>query len=727
MNFLNTLANLYSNKNFAVAFIKGQFSLLNRTFATIVAGDASAAPVNVDLRLKTSFQIAGRKKRVALDDTANDYSGYNKKFINDAGMYMPDAAINEFAATDFGKRVITKDIEAKLASLVSRDYHVAFLYNMLISWGRAMLYKSDGEINRDEDGYHILKVKVNNYSDSHVLMSGMYPDDHTIEIPLDTPFSEMNLAPHVRTAENYFNHSYVMHYDASTPAKETFYLLHACGRDQTSALNFDIPIPTFQIADAAVDRINAHDNAIRIDQSNIPYHKPEILWDWIIDYVRINRLEDQFASTMELFSAMSFQPDPSTAEASVWLKTELVAVLSPFSPTRARIRVNLTDEPYNPSPETAAFVFDSSLQASNFFVEAAMYNYLMWYGLYALLHDEARNRSDWRSVFTSVSDHLHNLTTPEMRAFCIANVTGQQIPTYMTTGCGFYVDLSMMDDARAMPISVDKEGRYPNMSIPINAIYAPVSGSLLLGALAGELEVVQHLKSNFSFTGMGIGSYAYPEEELLKLVSIYRLAGNEVVLRNDRTDQRIIPYANVSECVIEPASVFFDPLSRDIWIPHSSDPRQGRSFPLPEVNNILNHSKISISIQRPTIEPIQYRTAMSPLRTFVQPVQRGRKKLIGIVSSKYIARPMTFKARPAPEYKEQDFHMVLPHLPPAKPEVKRVEAVEQHLQPAPTAVPTPIAASVPTAGSSSFANASALVPPSTETAAISTGRGEMIT
>nr|WMV64393.1 hypothetical protein [Uromyces fabae virus] len=642
-------------------------------------------------------------------------------------MYMPDAAISEFAATDFGKRVVTKDIEAKLASLVSRDYHVAFLYNMLISWGRAMLYKSNGEHHRDEDGDYVLKVKINNYSDSHVLMSGAYPDDHTIEIPLLVPFSDFGITPHIRTSENYFNHSYVMHYDASTPAKETFYLYHACGRDQTSALNFDIPIPTFQIADAAVDRVNAHDSAIRIDTENIPFHKPEILWDWIIDYVKLNRLEDQFASTMELFSAMSFQPDPSTAEASVWLKTELVAVLSPFSPTRARLRVNLTEEPYNPSPETAAFVFDSSLQASNFFVEASIMNYLMWYGLYALLHDEARNRSDWRSVFTSVADHLQHLITPEMRAFCIANVTGQQVPTYMTTGCGFYIDLAPLDEVYNIPITTDKEGKYPTLSLPVNALYAPVSGSLLLGSFSGELEAVQHLKSIYSFSGLGIGAVNYPDEELLKLASMYRLAGNEIVLRNDRTDERKIPYANVNECIIEPASVFFDPLSRDIWIPHSSDPRQGRSFPLPEVNNILNYGKMTVSIQRPTIEPIQYRTATSPLRTFVQPQMKGRKKLIGMVSSRYIARPLTFKAKPAPEYKERDFRSALPHQPPMKPEVIRVEPIHQTLEAVPTVEVTRTTPAAQDVGSSSLANASAPVLPSIATEGISTSVSGRVT
>jgi hypothetical protein len=670
-DFLATLANVYDTRNFEVALNQGQFSLLNRSAATVTSGNA----VNlIDFRLKTNFQVIGRAKRVLLDDTFTDYSGYNKKFISDNGVFMPEAALSEFAKTDFGKRVITKDIEAKINSLPSRDCHVAFLYNMLISWARAVLYGYQKEEALDEStGLHLLKIKYSGYQDSHVVLDGIIPDEQVHIIELDDPVEQRAGLLRIRNADNYFDYPYVFHYDASTVAKESFYLVHASGRTKTSALNFDVPIPLFDLQHMLLDRVNSHTPSIIFDTTVIPYHKADLLWDWIIDYVRLNRVEQQFAAAFETLVASGFQPDPSTQEASSWLNARLNIVLSSFSPTRARIRATLSDEAYYEAPDSKNYVIDASIHSTSRFIHGAIHNYLMWYGLYALVHDEARSRSNWRSVFESTANNLSELYTPEMRAFCISNITGHEIPTYMTGGCGMYIDLSNMYTVTAIPVKIDKEGK-DRKFIPIDAVYAPVSGSLLLGTYSGDFEVIQHLKSIFSFEGCGI-STVYEDVELLKLTTIYRLCGHDITLREARTNKRNTPYANVHECIPEPASVFFDSKSIEVWHPEHNDPREGRTHAMPQLKYILDHNSISIVIQKPNIEPIVYRSATRPLDVSYQPKRRVRPVLVGKVLPKYTATTSKFRALCVDEKNQQDFRYDQTRVPPSKPEGRRVTEI----------------------------------------------------
>jgi len=419
-----------------------------------------------------------------------------------------------------------------------------------------------------------------------------------------------------------------------------------------------------------LDRVNSVQPAINYDTTLIPYHEPDTLWDWIVDYVRLNRLEQQFAATFETFVACGFQPDPSTQEASSWLNARLNIVLSSFSPTRARVRMNLTEDPYYEAPESKDFIIDTSVHASSRFINGAIENYLMWYGLYALVHDEARDRSNWRSVFESTANHLSELYTPEMRAFCIANIIGHEVPTYMTTGCGMYVDLANMRDVTALPIRVDKEG-LGRTSIPVDAVYAPVSGSLLLGSYSGDFEVLKHIKSILKFTGRGINAI-YEDDELLTLATIYRLCGHDITLREQRTNKRVIPYANVNECIPEPASVFFDSKTTDVLLPESNDPRDGRTHPMPQLKYILDHNEVTVVIQKPNIEPILYRSAVSPLDISYKPKRRQRTTLVGKVQPKYIATTSKFRATGTDEKGKQGFRYEQIKVPPTKPEGKKV-------------------------------------------------------
>jgi hypothetical protein len=227
-----------------------------------------------------------------------------------------------------------------------------------------------------------------------------------------------------------------------------------------------------------------------------------------------------------------------------------------------------------------------------------------------------------------------------------------------------------MHSVTAIPIKRDLEG-LNRTYVPVNAIHAPVSGALLLGAYSGDFEVLAHVKSVLSIQGRGIDEQ-YSDAELLVLSTIYRLTGHDITLRNTRTNSRITPYANVNECIPEPASIFFDSKNVDILSPEHNDPREGRTHPMPQLKHVLDHNSISMVIQKPNIEPIVYRSATRPLDVSYMPKRRKRPVLIGKVLPKYTATTSKFRAIGEEEKHRQDFRFDPTKQPPTKPEGKRV-------------------------------------------------------
>jgi hypothetical protein len=668
--FINNFINCYNTKNFTPSVEFGQYSLLNRTTAS---ANYSGGNQLADLRLRTDFQCIGKQKRLELDDTYTDLNGFNREFITTAGVYNVEAALKEFSRTDFGKRVVTRDIEAQISCLSHRDCHTSFLYNMLISWGKAILHKMNGH---DDDEIN-LEVKSVPYTSQHVRVGLPDLNPRTYAIELTEP-CDPGLAPQMRRRdENYFTRPYVLHYNAATGAQEWFYLLHVAGRDKVSALNFDLKIPGISSNSVILDPVNAQTDTIsNTGFDDINWADADRIWSWIIDYVSLNRIEQQFAATLELFGAMFFHPIWSSAEGCHWQMSELVAVLGTFSPTRARLRTNLEGNAYSTDQTAHEYVLDAQVKPIAYLLNSSMLNYYMWYGLYSVVHNFASDRDDWRSALVSVQDELQMLYTPHMRAFCIGAILNHDVPTSMTHGAGMYVSMSEMD--QVYHITYTQPGTSgEHADVDIDALYAPVSGSLILGTLSGELSTVVHLKASYECKLAGGRTTVYSIEELTKLASIYRLFGHEITLFDNITGERVKPWAAVNECIIEPASIGFDPTKiQKLTIGHS-DMREGRAIPLPALGALSVDGSISILIQKPTVEVICFGTAQKPVRTYT--TSRRDRKVVPIkVKSGYSYRPETFRASKGNTYKQLGFYEGKRHIPPDNPEGVVVTEPIQH-------------------------------------------------
>jgi hypothetical protein len=662
-DFLDNVANLYETRNLEVSLDGTRFSLINRTTASVQDG---LGETKVDLRLRTQFQGLYRPKRTVVDANFSDLSGINAKYFDDCGVYQNEVAMSDFLSTDVGKRVINKEqIESVINQSVT-DNHTPFLINMLQSYFKAYFFSVSterGNENEEHDAYFM--ADFSSYKDSHVTIDHRISAQTSAVIDLGPP-SNKGGSLNDRNAANYFSKPYVVAYNANYADKEAFYIAHLHGRDRGSALNFEFPVGGIDVSTILLDRLMPFSDSISGDPGSVNWTLAPLMWDWICDYVQVNRLEQQFAAAFELVTSLVFQPDPSTQEACAWLKAEAVIVTSAFKPTRARLRNNLTGVARTTDADLEGHLINVRTSPPSRLIRAAIMNYYMWYGLYAIIKDSAQSYDRWLDVFTSQTDVLENLYAPHMRAFAIANVTGQEVPTFMTTGCAFYYDFTNMSRLEDIIVH-ERHDRATEMSIKLEAIYAPVSGSLLLGTFTGDLPAVQHVKSLLSFTGRGLSDEQYTHEELVMLATIYRLSGNEVTFRDEQALRDFTPWCNVNECIPEPAAIGKMRTQHMPIYPLYSDPRPGRSFVIAQVQQVVRAGTIKMTIGRPSIEPIKYRTAQTPLKVYYQPKPRKPFVMHGKVDARFSAVKAKFTARPL-RSDEKGFQVAKHSIPVQVPE-----------------------------------------------------------
>jgi hypothetical protein len=199
--------------------------------------------------------------------------------------------------------------------------------------------------------------------------------------------------------------------------------------------------------------------------------------------------------------------------------------------------------------------------------------------------------------------------------------------------------------------------------------------------MSGDLDTVQHLKSKYRVDFRGTRTAVYDIVELLNTANIYRLFGHSITLFDNITQEAIVPWAAVNECVIEPSSIAFDPTEVKKLTIGWSDAREGRTVPLPALGSLGVGGFLDITIQKPHLEAIKFRTAQEAVKVYVT-ANRDRKPLPIKVKSGYSYRPETFQARKSVTYKQKDFHDTAIQLPPDNPEGEVVE------EPVQTSVPT---------------------------------------
>jgi hypothetical protein len=662
--FIDDMIDVSWSADSAPAMPHGRFTAVNKTMMHVDKGDRD---YRAQLEVSADFQMCGRRKRCEINDHYTNFSGYNKKYITDVGTFDAMAALEEFSRVTIEKRLVKEDTYTLLSQQVQADSHEAFIYNMLISWLKAKMYRESG--GKDD----VFTVKTSPYKDSHSIyaLDGIDEDrDHLISIgfPVDDDMISDNHWV-LRTRDNYWSRPFVLHYNAAGQYQEQFYLLHVFGRNQVTSLNFDVALPSLDTRSLLLDPVNGR-GSLPSGFDSIPWGSPDMIWTWIMDYVRLNRVEQGFAAAMEALGAMAVHPTFPTLEACVWQKAQLVVVLGQFSPTRGRIRTILEGEPYVPFAAAPEFVIAEGKAPARFITASAVMNYYMWYGLYAIIHNEANTRHDWRSTFSSISEELRALVSPTARACAVSAITGREYSTCMSYGSAFFVDTKDMDNVTELKNVTALDGTV-GTSVPIDAVYAPVSGSLIAGTLAGDLEVIQHLKALQTVKTEGQRGMHYDKVALLKLSSMYRMFGYDTTLRDNHSRAERTVWAAARECVVEPASLGFDPTNMTSWSLERVVQRPGRHCDLPSLPSILHPGEVRMSYDRPMINITNWQTRANTLRPIVTLAKKQAVHFLVKAPLEYNSVAFTTRKGTVPT-KLKDFHTVITEAPPMKPEGRKI-------------------------------------------------------
>jgi hypothetical protein len=562
------------------------------------------------------------------------------------GVYDAGLALTEFARHSKERRVVKEDTYSILTRQVQEDSHEAFLYNMLISWLKAQLKQFNA------DGKEMLEVYTLPYDDSHITIDlghGYARQLHEIELGLPVDQNEVasanwyirEVAPGTRNTDSYWRKEFVLHYDGSDPRKTAFYLAHVLGRTNVSVLNFDVPIAGLDTSLLALDPIGGEDMLTDFD---LPWDNPDMFWSWIIDYVRLNRLESAFAATLELLGSVAVQPNWSTQEACLWARSEQVIVLPTFSPTRARIRTNLEGTPYRTSASSTEFTLSEARSPKTFLLTSALANYYQYLGLYAILFNEARSMVDWHQVYRSQGGTLRELVSCEAKAAAISVATGMEYATCMNEGCGMYIDVSGMS-ADYVGLDYRTKGDYVYHGDSTKWLPAPVTGSLVLGTLSGEMEALAHLQGHTSVTFGGAIGEMYDTDVIYKTATIYRLFGHDVEFEQYPTNKIVRPVVPAKECVPDVGSIMFDPSDPvTLKIGRNVGREYGNTYVLPNLFTLAHGCKtLTCTIQTPMIEVYddverKVRCAPTVLLTKV------KRPITYKVKSAYSAKPSVFQA-----------------------------------------------------------------------------------
>jgi len=680
-----------SLKSIVPALKNGCFSLINKTIARVMHGTSQFV---ADLQIRTDFLVAGKKRVLFGNPNYTNYSGINRKYISANGVYLAGLALEDFAKTSAEKRLIKEDTYRTLSGMDQADSHEAFLYNMLISWGKALIASSNQEVRPN-----VFQVKTHPYSDSHMNVAlDQGHNVHAYDIDLGYPITEVELvhaAFMIRTKEDYWNRPFVLHYSALAPTQEAFYLMHTLGRTNTTALNFDIDIPSLDSDLLLLDPIGGG-GVVTLNFEEIDWKDHDTMWMFITDYVKLNRLEEQFAAVLESFGTMFAHPMWSSIEACIYQNVTLQITLPAFSPTRARIHTALEGEPFVPEAGPVEFIVEQGRMPKQFLQFSAVANYYMWYGHYAMYHNAARGRRDWKNVFGSIDHDLDILRSPVARAASISAITGQEFTTFMNEGCNVTLNFEDLYDS-GWKVTGEEKDHAIHSPVEISAIPAPVSGSLILGAVAGEYEVLRHLRGLQTVPVSQFRGQMVPNEHVLSLANVYRLFGHDTTFTRIDTMQEVKPWATAHECIVEPSSV---PFEHEYDVPialRDSEERPGRHYLLPSLGSLPGSDDLVITIRRPFIDLCEYGTRKTVTSSH-RPTRL--KPVVGKFQIKAGARIMEHliasRRVPAPQRKP-DFHRDLPVTTPNPPEGPRIVA------PAPLDVDVPAVAStrdVVAAGSS---------------------------
>jgi hypothetical protein len=374
------------------------------------------------------------------------------------------------------------------------------------------------------------------------------------------------------------------------------------------------------------------------------------MWQWIIDYVTLNRLEQQFAATFETLVSIAVQPNFHTMEASAWYEVPLVLTLPHFSPTRAKISLALEGEPYIPFAAAQEFILTDAREPGQCVVAAALSNYYMWLGAYAIFENVARTVSDWHYALLCNDESTDVLRSAYTKAAAISTITGREYTTMMTEGCFFRPNFESLSRVNTVHVAMSPDESV-EAKIELTYIPSPVSGALVYGTVVSHFDVCAHLTGVQSIVPQHVYEPDKCFRTALQLSSLYRVFGHEVFWCKVGTTTEFSPYAASRTCLVDPYSMQFEAECEYNLRPAGSERREGRSITLPNIDNMFGEQKIGMRVSVPVVTMCEWNNRHKPLRP-IRVLSRTKQPIVfsirtGQSSNRAVLRSLATKAAPS--------------------------------------------------------------------------------
>jgi hypothetical protein len=538
--------------------------------------------------------------RVTINDTVTDYSGYNKKYITDSGVFDADAALHEFGTTPLGRKVVKDEVLTVLKTTMGADSHEAFIYNMLASWYAARLYQDTGSTDK------ILKIKQSGLIDTHVNQEFHGSNEILLEIPMNVPNPNVTeLEANYRVAGNYWDKPYVLRYMSETPEQEAFYLAHLLGRGGLTPLNTDIPIEAIDTSMLLLDPVGgAQHKFTTLDI--VPWTKADLLWQWMMEYVRLNRVEHAFAASFEMLGSLAMQPLGTYHESIYWHKLVTEVRLAKFQPTRARIRTNLEGEAYAKSTMAQEFMVDSASHPSHYLTDSAVYNYMFWLGLPALLEAASHDYDDPFDIMYGGHEYTEVLQSVTAKAAVISMLFDKEVLTNANQSAYITYDITPL---RNRVIDVGYVGEREGELTTLGTIPPCVSGSLIMGTVTADVQTLRHLRQRASIAIEP--EMLFDQDSAMCLATMYRLFGYDTVMARKWSNVLISNYAAAADCLVSPLPLYSHSTPGDRIQFMSCERRSGRGVAIPEVASVKGNT-ITMTHTTPVLDVTQFGRRTKP-------------------------------------------------------------------------------------------------------------------
>lgn len=600
--------------------------------------------IATNLFTQSDFQMTGLKTEVHVYNTSHNFLGYNKRFITDDGLYDTTTAIEVLTKSPLGSRLTADDQRKIIKYCKVEDSHAIYLYGMLVSWYKAKLAHDMG-VKPGE----LIKIKRSGYKDSHGKFQYYGEDDGTYEFELGPPTDGIeDLHIQHRQHGNFWDMPYVLRYNAGTATQVGFYLYHLNGADGLSGLNVDLKLPKFDTGSVLYDQVNAGPK-IDPDLESIPWHKPDIIWKWILEYVAENRVEHDFMSAMDVLSGLHAQPMPSYHESHIWQNMTVNVTFSTFKPARGYVPANMEGEPYAIDTTASDFMMQEATHPNFLLTNAALMNYIVWMGLAAVVYNESQNYDVWHHVFSGYSGALHILKDVHARAALASVVFGKECVSYATEAAYISYNLGAMVGKDFVEFSECYDNT--QKTLQLTSVPAYVSGSLLIGTVVTDIDLYRHLRNHLHFKLDHRGGMT--ADDALSAATAYRVFGYDTNFYSPAMNRSIVPFANPRESVVLANSMLDFTRPEHVVTFMTAKPRNGRLDLLPSALVAKQLGEFTLSYTMPVLSCAEWQQKANPLRQTYTTLSRAKAIIYKVqagVSVRKIVQTVQRAARDVPDF-----------------------------------------------------------------------------